>query len=95
MREALKDYNIVYLFLANNSSDEAWKSVISEYNVTGENVVHYNLPADQQSAIENYVGVNGYPTYKLIDKQGNIHDLHWLHADDMQSFVDTIDKMSK
>ena len=95
VREALKDYDIVYLFLANNSSDEAWKSVISEYNVTGENVVHYNLPEDQQAAIENYVGVNGYPTYKLIDKEGNIHDLHWLHADDMQSFVDTIDKMSK
>ena len=95
VREALKDYDIVYLFLANKSSDEAWKSIISEYNVTGENVVHYNLPADQQSAIENYVGVNGYPTYKLIDKQGNIHDLHWLHADDMQSFLETIDKMSK
>ena len=41
------------------------------------------------------MGVNGYPTYKLIDKQGNIHDLHWLHHEDMNSFLETIDKMSK
>ena len=95
VREALKDYDIVYLFLANKSSDEAWKSVISEYNLTGQNCVHYNLPEDQQAAIENYVGVNGYPTYKLIDKEGNIHDLHWLHHEDMKSFLETIDKMSK
>ena len=95
VKEALKNYDIVYLYLANRSSDESWKNVIKEYNLTGPNCVHYNLPEDQQSAIENYVGVNGYPTYKLIDKQGNIHDLHWLHHEDMNSFLETIDKMSK
>ena len=94
VKEALKDYDIVYLYLCNRSSEESWKNVIKEYNLTGDNV-HYNLPEDQQAAIERYVGISGYPTYKLIDKEGNIHDLHWLHADDMQSFVDTIDKMSK
>ena len=57
--------------------------------------MHYNLPEDQQAAVEHYVGIDGYPTYKLIDKQGNIHDLHWLHADDMPSFLETIDKLSK
>lgn len=95
VKEALKDYDIVYLYLANRSSDESWKNVIKEYNLTGDNCVHYNLPEDQQAAIENYVGVNGYPTYKLIDKEGNIHDLHWLHHEDMKSFLETIDKMSK
>lgn len=95
VREALKDYDIVYLFLANKSSDEAWKSVISEYNLTGPNCVHYNLPADQQSAIERYIGVNGYPTYKLIDKQGNIHPLNWQHTDNINNLIETIDKMSK
>ena len=95
MKEALKDYDIVYLYLCNRSSEESWKNVIKEYNLTGDNCVHYNLPADQQSAIERYVGVNGYPTYKLIDKQGNIHDLHWQHANNMNSLIETIDKMSK
>ena len=95
VREALKDYDIVYLYLCNRSSEEAWKSVISEYNVTGENVVHYNLPEDQQAAIEHYVGVNGYPTYKLIDKEGNIHDLNWQHADNLNTLIEIIDKFSK
>ena len=70
--EHLKDYDIIYLYLANRSSEESWKNVIKEYNVTGDNVVHYNLPAEQQAAIENYLGVNSYPTYKLIDRNGNI-----------------------
>ena len=95
LKEALKDYDIVYLYLANRSSDEAWKSVISEYNLTGPNCVHYNLPADQQNAIEQYIGVNGYPTYKLIDKQGNIHPLDLQQAININSLIETIDKLNK
>ncbi|MBQ9363692.1 MAG: TlpA family protein disulfide reductase [Bacteroidaceae bacterium] len=95
VREALKDYDIVYLFLANNSSDEAWKSIISEYNLTGPNCIHYNLPADQQSAIERYIGVNGYPTYKLIDKKGNIHPVEWQHTENMNSLIEIIDRLNK
>ncbi|MBR5729894.1 MAG: TlpA family protein disulfide reductase [Prevotella sp.] len=95
VKEQLKNYDIVYLYLCNGSSDESWKNVIKEYNLTGPNCVHYNLPKDQQSAIERYLNVSSFPTYKLIDKQGNIHDLHWLHHEDMKSFLDTIDKLSK
>ena len=74
--ERLKDYPIVYLYLANRSPDENWKNVIKEYNVTGDNVVHYNLPATQQKAIENYLKVNSFPTYKLFDQQGNLLDIN-------------------
>jgi len=95
VKEALKDYDIVYLYLANRSSDESWKNVIKEYNLTGPNCVHYNLPEDQQAAVEHYVGISGYPTYKLIDKEGNIHDLHWLHHEDLDGFKETIEKLSK
>ena len=70
--EHLKDYDIVYLYLANRSDEESWKNVIKEYNVTGDNVVHYNLPSEQQTAIEHFLGVNSFPTYKLIDRDGNI-----------------------
>lgn len=95
VKEALKDYDIVYLYLCNRSSEESWKNVIKEYNLTGDNCVHYNLPEDQQAAIEHYVGISGYPTYKLIDKEGNIHDLHWLHADNLNTLIEIIDKFSK
>ena len=94
VKDQLKDYDIVYLYLANTSPEESWKNVIKEYDLTGPNCVHYNLPKDQQRAIEQFLKVDSFPTYKLIDKQGNIHDLHWRHTDDMKSFKETISKLN-
>lgn len=74
LKEKLKDYDIVYLYLVSKSSDEAWKNVIKEYHLDGENNVHYNLPAEQQSAIERYLNVTGFPVYKLFDKSGKLCD---------------------
>ena len=34
-------------------------------------------------------------TYKLIDKQGIIHPLYWQHSDNMNSLIETIDKMNQ
>ena len=90
VKDQLKDFDIVYLYLANTSPEESWKNVIKEYNLTGPNCVHYNLPKSQQRAVEQFLNVDSFPTYKLIDKQGNIHDLHWLHTDDMKTFKETI-----
>ena len=74
--ERLRDFDLVFLYLANNSPDESWKNVIKEYNVTGPGVVHYNLPGAQQSAVEHFLGVTGFPTYKLIDREGRVLDLN-------------------
>ena len=74
--ERIAQYDIVFLYLANRSDDESWKNVIKEYEVTGDNVVHYNLPEEQQSAVENFLKVNGYPTYRLIDRNGNLLDVN-------------------
>ena len=72
----MAQYDMVFLYLANRSDDESWKNVIKEYEVTGDNVVHYNLPDVQQSAVENFLKVNGYPTYRLIDRNGNLLDVN-------------------
>ncbi len=74
--ERLKDFDLVYLYLCNNSSDESWKNVIKEYDVTGDNVVHYNLPETQQSAIEHFLNVRAFPHYTLIDRDGTILDVN-------------------
>ena len=71
----LKDFDIQYLYLANRSSQDSWENVIKEYNVSGPNVAHYNLPIEQQSAIERYLNVQAFPTYKLIDRNGNVLDM--------------------
>ena len=74
--ERLKDYDLVYLYLANHSTDEAWKNVIKEYNVVGENIFHYNLPEGQQSAIERFLGVHAWPHYRLINRDGTVLDVN-------------------
>ena len=71
----LKDYDIQYLYLANQSPQDSWENVIKEYNVSGPNVAHYNLPQEQQSAIERHLDVHSFPTYKLFDRNGNLLDL--------------------
>lgn len=95
LKEALKDCEMIYLYLCNRSTDESWKNVIKEYNLMGENCIHYNLPEPQQSAVENYLNVHSYPTYKLIDKEVIIHDLDWRHADDLNTFKKTIEQINK
>lgn len=73
--ERLAPYGLQYMYLANNSPHDTWETIIKEYNVAGENVVHFNLPREQQSAIETYLQVTAFPTYKLIDPEGRVLDL--------------------
>ena len=93
LKAELKDYDIVYLYLANRSPEKSWKNVIAEYNLTEPNCVHYNLPADQQYAVEQYVGLTGYPTYRLFDKQGCIHHLNWLDDEDLINFKKKLERL--
>jgi thiol-disulfide isomerase/thioredoxin len=86
LKAELEGYDIVYLYLANSSPEKSWKNVIAEYNLTEPNCVHYNLPSDQQHAVEQYVGLTGYPTYRLFDKQGRIHHLNWLDDENLSEF---------
>ncbi len=74
--ERLKDFDIEFLYLANRSPQDSWENVIKEYNVSGPNVAHYNLPAEQQSAIERHLKVQAFPTYKLFDREGRLLDLN-------------------
>lgn len=95
VKKWLKGYDIVYLYLANRSQEESWKNIIAEYGLTGPDCVHYLLPSRQQEAVERYVELTGYPTYRLIDKKGNMHKLHWRHADDMDKFLKTIEALNE
>ena len=70
LHQALADLPVTYLFLANSSPAEAWRSTIADFNLTGKHLVHYNLPRDQQQAVEQYLGVTSVPTYIIFDKDG-------------------------
>ena len=74
IKEAMKGKDVVFLYLANQSPETSWKNVIKEYNLTGEESVHYNLPSASQNMLEKYLGVESFPTYLLIDRNGKIVD---------------------
>ncbi len=71
----LNKYDVAYLYLANQSPIETWENTIKLFNVTGENVYHYNLPDIQQRAVGEYLKIDGYPFYKVVDSSGNILDI--------------------
>lgn len=71
----MAQYDMQFVYFANRSPMDSWENVIKEYNVTGPNVTHFNLPMEQQSAIERYLQIYSFPTYKLVDKNGNVLDL--------------------
>ena len=95
MKEAVKDYDIVYLYVAYGSEETAWKGCIAEFGLTKPNYVHYNLPQKQQNAVLDYLKVDGVPFYVLFDKQGNMEILDRGHIGDIQGFKKKIDELSK
>lgn len=70
LHQTLSDLPVTYLYLCNGSKTEAWRSTIAEYNLTGEHIIHYNLPDAQQSAVEKYLHVSHFPTYIIFDRDG-------------------------
>lgn len=72
LKEKLKGEEVVFMYFANNSPEESWKNIIKQLNLTGENVVHYRLPEAQQGMLERKFSVKKFPTYMLINKEGNV-----------------------
>ena len=88
----LADYDIQYLYLANRSPQDSWENVIKEYNVSGPNVAHYNLPDAQQAAIERHLNVHSWPTYKLFNRNGDLLDLN-VDPRDLENLARLLEQM--
>ena len=92
IKQAMKDKEVVFLYLANGSPEESWKNIIKEYSLTGEQVVHYNLPNKLQNILEKYLQIKHYPTYLLIDRNGEIVDREPPRPSSENRLVDYLNK---
>ena len=72
LKKMLEGKPVVYLYFCNNSPDEAWRIYIRQNHLDTDNAIHYNLPRIQESAIEQYLEVGGFPTYRLVDTTGRL-----------------------
>ena len=75
--------------------ENSWKNVIKEYDLTGENVVHYNLPDKQQEMLERLLGVDHYPTYMIMDKTGKIVDTNPPLPIDTEDLINELKKWTE
>jgi len=90
MKKALENEDIVYLYLCNNSPDEAWQTDIKRFKLEGDNSIHYKLPKIQQAALEKYLDVSGYPTYHLVDRQGHLVPGNTSHPSEVEELKEEI-----
>ncbi|MDD4821784.1 MAG: TlpA disulfide reductase family protein [Bacteroidales bacterium] len=80
--------DLIFIYFANNSPEDSWKNVIKSYSLTGENSVHYRLPSQQQDLIERRFNIRSFPTYLLIDREGNVVDTKPPRPSQKQKMVD-------
>ena len=72
LHKALKELPVTYMYLANNSPEELWQKSAKRYGLEGDDCVNICLPEEQQRAVEEYLGVQGFPTFLLVAPDGNI-----------------------
>lgn len=63
--------DVVFLYLASQSPEKTWKSVIAEKEIKGE---HFLLTNNEFSAISEKFQISGIPRYLLVDKTGRVAD---------------------
>ena len=68
MKESLKDKDIVYIYITGETSPKAtWENMIPD--IHGE---HFYLTAEQWEYLGKAFGIDGVPTYLVIDRTGDV-----------------------
>lgn len=69
IQEHFKDKDVVFLYIAAQTTEKAWLETREKYSIEGEHVL---LTNDQYNIIASTFGFTGIPHYALIDKNGAI-----------------------
>ena len=93
LKKMLEGKPVVYLYFCNNSPEDAWRTFIRQKHLDTDNAVHYNLPREQESAIEHYLEVSGFPTYRLVDTTGRLMPGGAPRPSNTSSVVATIEQL--
>ena len=68
MKEELKDKDIVYVYITGETSPKGtWENMIPD--IHGE---HFRVTDAQWAYLGNAMGIEGVPTYFVVDREGNI-----------------------
>ena len=91
LQEKLKGKNVVFVFLANNCSEESWKATIAQKQLSGE---HFLLSDKEYTLVADIFNIAGIPRYMIIDKEGIVVNDNAPRPSD-ESLVGLLETLSK
>ncbi len=71
LQQCYKGKPIVFVNICMFSDEDNWKKAVDVQHLTGDNIF---LNQDQSAIIKGKLGIQGFPTYMIIDKVGHIVD---------------------
>lgn len=92
LMKQFKDEDVVFLYLCCQSKKEDWINFRAQFDFNGE---HYLLNHNEQILLSSLYEVNGYPTYVLIDKKGNVYSKNAPKPSSEKEIINEINKLLK
>lgn len=90
LHEEFKNEEVVFLNLCAKSKQEDWNNFLKQYGIEGEN---YLLNNEEFYLLSEIYEVQGFPTYILIDKEGNVIDYNAMRPSTKKSLYDIITEL--
>jgi thiol-disulfide isomerase/thioredoxin len=69
MMEMYKGKNVAFVYLCLESNEKQWKTVLADKKLKGQ---HFLLNDKQGAYFDKVLKINGFPTYAIIDKKGQL-----------------------
>ncbi len=75
LHEKFKD-DVEFVYLCHASEEKAYLPSIAQYQIKGK---HYFLTKEQETVIQQQIQLEGFPTYTIFDKKGNLVISDYIH----------------
>ncbi len=95
IKRAMKGKDVIFMYLANRSPERSWKNVIKQNHLVGDNIVHYNLPEEQEAMLERRLGIRSFPTFMIIDKKGQFVNMKAPRPSEASRLIQELNKWLK
>lgn len=86
----MADKDVVFLNLCAQSPEETWENLIKIHDIDGEN---HLLTNEEFKALSSVFRVNAFPTYILIDKEGQVIDYNAPRPSSKKTIIEKIDSL--
>jgi|GEM_PF-923798 len=92
LQEQYKDEPVVFVSLCLASDRSDWKEAVKSQNIPGE---RYFFSKSQTKRLRNNLDFKGYPTYMLIDRNGDLVDRQAPRPSSDEKIIKKLDKLAE